>query len=201
VPEVWEPLPVEDVHALLDPVGAPWWVAGGQAIDLWLGRRTRPHLDLDVQVLRRDQQTWRVALQGWELVSAHEGELTGWTDGDVPAAANAVWCRPEGATAWAFELLLAPADGDRWVFRRDARITRPLAEAGLTTSTGIPIVAPEIQLLFKAKRSRPQDEADLANALPALDGRQREWLLDALALVHPGHPWIAVVSGGRRPSS
>jgi hypothetical protein len=201
VPERWEPIPVDALPALLEPAGAPWWVAGGQAIDRWLGRETRPHLDLDVQVLRRDQHRFRGALAGWELAGAHEGTLTAWDDGDVPPATNALWCRPAGATAWAFELLLAPADGDRWVFRRDARITRPLADVGVTTPAGIPVVAPEIQLLFKAKRARPHDEADLANTLPTLDDARRTWLAEALVLAHPGHPWIAVVSGGTRPSS
>jgi hypothetical protein len=201
VPGDWEPIGVDELGALLAPAGAPWWIAGGQAIDLWLGRTTRPHLDLDVQVLRRDRHRFKAALAGWELAGAHEGRLTTWADGDVAETTNALWCRPEGASAWAFELLLAPADGDRWVFRRDARITRPLDEIGFTTTTGLPVVVPEIQLLFKAKQARPHDEADLANTLPTLDDDQRAWLRDALALVHPGHPWIGVVSGGRRPSS
>jgi hypothetical protein len=201
VPEAWEPLSVDAVAALLAPVDAPWWIAGGQAIDLWLGRTTRAHLDLDVQVLRRDQERFRVHLAGWELASAHEGALTPWTHGDVPDAANAVWCRPAGASAWSFELLLAPADGDRWVFRRDARISRPLADVGVTVAAAIPVVAPEIQLLFKAKRARPRDEADLANVLPVLDDTRRAWLAASLALVHPGHPSIARVSAGTRPSS
>jgi Aminoglycoside-2''-adenylyltransferase len=196
----WDALPVRELATLFDGVDAPWWVAGGQAIDLWLGRTTRPHVDLDVQVLQRDRHAFRDALVGWELAIAHEGVLTTWRDGDLPDVANALWCRPEDATPWSFELLLSPAVGDQWVFRRDDRITLPLADIGWTTDTGIPVVVPEVQLLFKAKEGRPQDEADLANALPELDPARRAWLAEAIELAHPGHPWVATISGGTRPS-
>ncbi len=56
---------------------------------------------------------------------------------------------------------------------------------------GIPYMAPEIVLLFKAKGQRAKDEADFRGALPLLDGEQRRWLNDALDLVHPSHPWRA----------
>jgi hypothetical protein len=32
---------------------------------------------------------------------------------------------------------------------------------------------------------------DFARALPALDIQSRQWLAQSLALVHPGHPWLA----------
>jgi hypothetical protein len=185
---------------LLAPVDAPWWIAGGQAIDLWLGRQTRPHIDLDVQILRRDQHRFRTALDAWELAVAHEGVLTSWTGGDLPEFASGLWCRPAGAAAWAFELLLTPARDDVWVFRRDARITLPLAAIGFTTDDGIPVVVPEVQLLFKAKQVRPHDQADLLNVLPELAPDRRAWLADTIELVHPGHPWVAVINGGTRPS-
>lgn len=43
----------------------PWYVAGGWAVDLFLGRRTRPHEDIEVAVLRRDQGSLRHAFEGW----------------------------------------------------------------------------------------------------------------------------------------
>ena len=59
------------------------------------------------------------------------------------------------------------------------------------TDDGIPYARPEIVLLFKAKHSdRPKDEADLAAVLPRLEPARRRWLAEALALVHPGHPWL-----------
>jgi hypothetical protein len=49
-------------------LGAPWYVSGGWAIDLHLGRVTREHHDVDVLLLRRDQARVHAALSdGWTL--------------------------------------------------------------------------------------------------------------------------------------
>jgi hypothetical protein len=61
---------------------------------------------------------------------------------------------------------------------------------GYQTHDGIPYLAPEIQLLYKAKASRPKDEADFARTLPALNKKSRQWLAQSLALIHPDHPWL-----------
>ena len=49
---------------------------------------------------------------------------------------------------------------------------------------------PEIALAYKAKLARPKDEDDLAAALPRLDDRQRRWLRDTVARLHPEHHWL-----------
>jgi hypothetical protein len=49
----------------------PWCIGGGWAIDLWLGRVTRRHADVDVVILRRDQHTVRRTMGEdwrWEAV-------------------------------------------------------------------------------------------------------------------------------------
>lgn len=60
------------------------------------------------------------------------------------------------------------------------------------TEDGIPYARPEIVLLFKAKHAhRSKDKADFAAVLPLLELARRRWLAQMLALVHPGHPWLA----------
>ena len=51
----WQPWHPREVAAFFAELDAPWWIAGGWAIDLFLGRQTREHEDIDVQILRRDQ--------------------------------------------------------------------------------------------------------------------------------------------------
>jgi hypothetical protein len=80
---------------------------------------------------------------------------------------------------------------DDWVFRRDMRITRLLSKALCRTPDGVPFLAPEIVLLFKAKDPKPKDQDDFTRARPRLGIRRRLWLRGALETVHPGHPWIA----------
>lgn len=48
-----------------------------------------------------------------------------------------------------------------------------------------PIIAPEIQLLYKCKQPRDKDLLDLARYVPALDEPARLWLRSAVATAHP----------------
>jgi hypothetical protein len=89
------------------------------------------------------------------------------------------------AAGWALELFLKEKGG---VGSREHE-----AEAIRRTNDGLPYLAPEIVLLFKARWSRPKDEDDLNRVLPLLDAPARRWLRQALERVHPGHAWIARV--------
>ena len=176
----------------------PWWIAGGWALDLFVGRPTRGHGDLDVGCFRADLPDVRAALAGWELHVAREGRLRLLGPGAAPEAhEHALWCRPAGAGAWQLEILLEERTGGDWVFRRDPSVRRAARELVSTAADGTAFLRPEVQLLYKAKGVRPRDEADLAAVLPGLEGEARAWLRAALARVHPGHPWIAALSRPR----
>ena len=45
----------------------PWFIAAGWAIDLYLGRITREHKDVEIAILRKDQLALRKHLRGWEF--------------------------------------------------------------------------------------------------------------------------------------
>jgi hypothetical protein len=109
-----------------------------------------------------------------------------------------VWCRPDPDSEWAFELLLNDSEEDKWLFRRDPTVSLPLADIDGRTDDGVPFLAPEIVLLYKAKQRLPHDELDLAVTLPTLSDRQRKWLRGAIEQVHPGHPWLPRLRPGGR---
>jgi hypothetical protein len=186
-----------DGACLFHTLQPPWWVAGGWAIDLFLGKPTRPHVDLDVAALRTDQLAIQHYLRtrGWDLQMVVEpGVLRPWPDGEVlDASRHAVWCRPRPDAPWAFELLLNDAEGGTWLFRRDHRLRLPLNAMGRRSLTRIPYLIPEVVLLYKAKARRPTDETDLRMVLPHLSLPSRRWLSAAIARVHPGHPWCAML--------
>ena len=55
---------------------------------------------------------------------------------------------------------------------------------------------------YKAKHAgREKNEADFAAVRSLLNPEQRAWLVDALALVHPGHRWLRALRWPRRPGS
>lgn len=185
----------------------PWWVAGGWAIDLFLGRVTREHGDLDVAVLRRDQADLFHHLRGWDLRVAHGGRLDPWRGTRLELPFHVIWGRradepppasvEEFARAPSFvEFVLQESSGRNWVFRRDPAITMRLDGIGLLTPDGIPFLHPEIVLLFKAKRAEEDpNPADFQAVRPRLPDESRSWLKAALERSSPGHPWLRSLGG------
>ena len=194
----WQPWQPEEVAEFFSTLTFPWWIACGWALDLFLGGKTREHEDIDVLFLRRDQHEIRAQLQGWDVQEAHPELLPGswpfqeWKqDAPLSASVHDMWCRPTKSDPWALQLMVIDTSGDHWIFRRTAQIRGSLSTLGRVTRDGIPYLAPEIQLLYKAKSPRPKDEADFTRTLLVLDGKSRHWLAQSLARVHPGHTWLA----------
>ena len=61
------------------------------------------------------------------------------------------------------------------------------------SGAGIPVVRPEIQLLYMAKAMEPKNVGDFETAGQRLDHDAASWLADALATTLPDHPWIAAL--------
>lgn len=66
----WDPAPLAEVADLFCDLTAPWWVAGGIAIELAAGHRIRDHSDIDIPLLRRDQRAAQQALPDWQWWAA-----------------------------------------------------------------------------------------------------------------------------------
>jgi len=190
--ELWNPLSVPEVADLLKAFGRPWWVAGGIAIDHFIGKKTREHSDLDILIQRSDQQAAQVALAGWDLRAADPpGSLRSWKAGEIlPAEVHVIWGRPEFSGPWRLELMLLDVEGENWIYRRDRRIWGPVSAMTQKTSGDIQYLAPEIQLLYKSKSIRDKDQQDFENTLPLLSHLQRAWLKNSLEIAYQGvHPW------------
>jgi hypothetical protein len=187
----WRARTPRDAAALLDGYDRPWWIAGGWAIEAFTGV-SRPHDDLDPSILRGDVVHLRQHLAGrLEVWQADSGTLTAMVDDTVPLADSCgnLWLRPSDAEPWEYDVLLMHATPTTWTYKRDARITRPLAEI-LWTHDGITYLRPEVQLLHKARVVRPKDQVDFDVCAPLLDDASRTWLRSSLELAHPGHRWL-----------
>ena len=169
-------------------------MAGGWAIDLFLGGQTREHHDIEVSVGPQGFEQARNALAGQEFLVVGDGLARPLSERAL-AAHRQTWVRDPETSAWRLDLFREPWESDTWVFRRDPRVRLPLERVIARTPGGIPYARPEIVLLFKAKAPSAKDEADRAVALPHLDEPSRAWLAEALRLVHPGHDWLAELAG------
>lgn len=190
------PPEIHAVAAALRDLDAVWAVAGGWALDLALGRVTRPHADVDVAVFRDDQDALRAALPAWDFAAVAGGRMTPWERGarlELPV--HEVHARPPpGAPSPALEFLLNERDGADWIYHRDPAVRLPLARALRAGPGGVRVLAPEVVLLYKSKAPRPADEADFQAARPLLDAQGRAWLRDALSRTRADHPWAAALA-------
>ena len=196
----------ERIKALLEvaeAVGnlrAPFYFAGGWAIDLHLGRVTRDHHDIDMLVMRRDHLALHKALNQFSLK-----KIIPHPDGSRRIAARSsngrrgerlelpvhqINAYRAGESEPAFQVMLAESSDSEWIFRRNPEIRMPISRMGFHPLWGLPYLAPEIVLLFKAKHLEPRDRIDFDHASPALSADARRWLRDALEKTHPGHEWL-----------
>jgi hypothetical protein len=195
-PEVqkWDAWRPEEAVRRFAGVAAPWYVAAGWAIDLFLGGGHREHEDLEIAIPGHRLDDFAQALAGLEIFvvgTPRQGFVTALEDArDALEETHQTWVREPETGLWRIDLFREPSDDETWICRRDQRIRMPFAEAILWTHDGIPYARPEIVLLYKAKHTmREKDEADFGAVLPRLDASARDRLRTWLELVHPGHPW------------
>ena len=186
-----EPLSPAQVAELF--AGAPfrWWVAGGWSVELDPEPR-RSHEDIEIGIPREDLAAVRQWLRDYHLWDTNAGALTYlWPPAELPEASEQLWVRRNAYSPWLMDLMLTPVAGETWFYKRDRRVTRPLAEVVRAGPGGNPMQRPEVTLLYKARQRRPKDEADFVAVAPRLPATDRAWLRDAIALSEPeGHPWL-----------
>jgi hypothetical protein len=89
--------------------------------------------------------------------------------------------------------MLDESEGEFWVFRRDPRITYPLSSAIRRNPERIAYLAPEIQLLYKARATRAQNQTDFGHVVPHLSRDARTWLRDSRISMDLEHAWISML--------
>lgn len=190
----WKPLELGQVVRLFEGSPTRWWISGGVALELHLGRSWRAHDDSDVSIPRDDATVLRDVLAGWDIQVASSGVLTPWDGSAVAAESNQnnMWCRRAKGQPWCLDVTISDGDRECWVYRREPSLRVPWADAVLVTEQGIPYLAPELQLLFKSKNNRKKDDRDASEVIPALTAERRHRLRGFLPR---DHPWQQLVAG------
>jgi hypothetical protein len=189
----WQALELWEVARVFEDFRAPWWICGGHALELSLGRTWRTHDDIDVSVFREDASRLERTFEGWDVEIAANGVLSPWNGSDLRAEENQnnLWCRKGTAQPWCLDITIADGNHESWVFRRDPTIRVPWEHAVLRGQGGLPYLAPELQLLYKSKDIRRKDELDAKEVIPSLSPDQRGRLQLLLA---PDHPWRVLLA-------
>ena len=197
----WDPWRPEVAVRLLEGIDVPWYVAGGWAIDLFLGGQRRDHEDLEIAVPSSRFEEVVQALPDFEFfVITGPHEAVPLVDArDRLEQTHQTWVREPATGSWRLDVFREPNDGDTWICRRSASIRMPYERLIEQTDGGLPYGRPEVILLYKAKHSaEPKNQDDFQAVLPALGPERRRWLREALELVHPGHAWLASLNGGEQ---
>ncbi|BCL33253.1 nucleotidyltransferase domain-containing protein [Streptomyces aurantiacus] len=179
-----------EVAQQLAGIGTPWYVAAGWALDLFRGRQTRIHGDIEIAIPAASFPEVRHRFPGYVFDAAGGGRI--WEDAapEVLAAVHQTWLREPATGNYLLDVFREPHDGDIWICRRDEKIRLPYSDIIHHTQDGIPYLAPELVLLFKAKHARRKDQRDFDATVPHMTRAQHETLAELLARVHPGHPWL-----------
>ena len=188
----WKHRTPEDAARLLRDYTGRWWVAGGWAIDAFVGS-SREHGDLDLGIPRDEAEGFIEFVSSTFDAWAAAGSLTPILPNErseIPDECSNLWLRASGADPWEYDVMLESVRGSTWHYKRAQRVTRPFDEC-VWTRRGISYLRPEIQLLLKAKHVRAKDTLDLERCVPHLNGASRTWLETTLRREHPQHPWLS----------
>ena len=187
----------ENVFHLLCDLPCLWGIAGGWAVDLFLDRVTRDHHDVEVALFREDQlilQQYLTCL-GWSLEQVKSGAFYLWRrDEWLMPPIHEIWCRHPDRDIPQIEVLLNERNSGEFLFRRNPFIKMPVEQTFVRSAKGIPILAPEIVLLYKSKvSSEPKEQSDFAQLVGTLPPERRRWLLESLSVMDPRHEWLSAL--------
>lgn len=180
----------KQIAELMAGFNKDWFFSGGWAIDLFLGKETRDHYDVEIGIYRKDQVELKRYLATWDFRKVVHGEFLTWSDEYIELPVHEIHAKGAGGD---LEVLLNETDCENWIFRRDRRITYPLKPFIRFTEAGLPYLTPEIVLLYKAKNTREKDHMDFKSVKDALDAKKQQWLKQAISIHEPTHEWLKVL--------
>ena len=173
----------------MDKFHCQWFIAGGWAIDLHVGKESRIHKDIEIAIFREDQLKLKEYLHDWEFKKIISGEFHPWNHEYLNLPIHELHVEDKESQE-KIEVLLNETTDDKWVFRRDTRISSPINAVCNYTSEGIPYLSPEIVLLYKVKNTREKDYQDFMTVSEYLTPKQIRWLIDAVRIHEPQHEWL-----------
>lgn len=180
------------IHQVLQNYPGQWAIAGGWAIDLFLNRETRIHGDIEICIPRNEQGQLQAFLAGWKFRHYHQGKASPWQSQEyLELPIHEIHGNDDQGNK--IEILLNEIEEGQWKFRRNLEVIYPNQHFIQISDLGIPMLAPEIVLLYKSKGSREKDTADLRMTLPALNSGQRIWLKTAIQMSSQNVAWMAEI--------
>ena len=124
-----------------------WWaLAGGWSTDVGLGRISREHHDIEISCARAEKaEVWQYLTEAGADLRQINPPGTGWRiwrrDDPFDPPSFQVQARLPDPT---FDVFFETIADNQWLYRRNSRISRPLAEI-TSRVLDVPVLRPEVQ--------------------------------------------------------
>ncbi len=185
----WNALTPEAVTELLQAQTVRWWLSGGVALDRWLGEPIRERRNIDVSVVHTDLFEFVQGLpEGYDVWAVRDESLVPFSEVQPGDEVQPVLIRDLASNAWVLRVNVEDGAPRAWVYKRDPRLQLAWDKAVLDVD-GIPTGAPEVQLVWKALRPRPEDDIDKDAVLTKLSDEARAWYERCILSIHPHSSW------------
>lgn len=199
----WAPYAPAAIADALANSPVRWWLSGGAALDRWVGREIRERANIDISVVAADLEVLIAhlpqGLSAWAPSAADTSVLVPFSEAPKDADLQPVLIRDDGKNAWVLQVNAEDGAPRAWVYKRDPRLTLPWERAVIDLD-GIPTGAPEVQLVWKALRPRPEDTVDKDAVLPTLSEPAVAFYETALLRIHPHSTWAIHVRSPFAPA-
>ncbi len=212
---------LKTAQQFLDKMDMEWCYCGGWAIDLFMGKESRPHKDLDI-VIFDDQIKGTIAYMlemGWNVEApTRQGFVPVTVENCDTYSFDNLWCmnraypmdyiKVDEQSTYNFyhyertvqenmdfvEIQLNAREEGYFVYRSNPSIRLELDKA-FYTYEGLPFLAPEIVLLYKSKYLSADNQNDFDLVVSKMNDAQKIWLKEALILEYGNdHPWVALLN-------
>jgi len=207
-----------EANNLLRGQGFEYAICGGYAIDLFLGKETRMHGDIDILAYWKDRDQiitymWSQGFQVFEMLGG--GKAHQITDlADQQKKKRNIFCVYPGCPLVQLqktqetdiygivfdhvgqehldfiEFLFNDKTETELLYARNPEVKREI-DKSILSAEGIPYLAPEWCLLYKSTDpDRESNQQDYTKAMGKMLSSQKEWLNHALKIMYPeGHNW------------
>lgn len=174
IPSDWQPAALGELQAQIGDF-TEWTLCGGYSLDLILGRKTRPHGDIDVGVFR-SQLIPCLRSIGSERVflCSPPGTQIPWDGEAVDPAVHDIWISDPLREHWVLQIMVFDDEGDNVFYRRDRRIRWSKRYHSLKVGD-VPVLNPFITFLYKANKDSlgEKDVIDIINLIATQAMMQR----------------------------
>lgn len=172
----WQLLSIASLKQIMHDADFDWYLAGGIALDEFLGRRTRDHEDMDILVNFKYLECILDYFKNYRIFTARNGSLSLSLFNEINFT-DSLWIAKDDEESFIIEILFFEEEAGHWVYKRDNAIWKRIEDIYFVKND-MKIIQPEIQLLYKMNSSnvREKDLYDYHNVYPLLEERQRAWL-------------------------